>query len=499
MKFWKLSFHGAMAAMLVACSAVPSGDKPADKTTPPAGTDTKAPYEITWMTPLFAAETIKADDPRIKKVEELTGTRLNIIWSPTQAYNDKVNASIAGGDLPKVMSVIEYRSPVISNAVKSGVFWELGPYLEQYPNLKRMNKGIVESTKYGGKIYGIYRQRPLSRDAVIIRKDWLDNLGLPMPKTVDDLIAVAKAFTEQDPDQNGKKDTLGFTEQLDLYVLEYMNLWKGGYNRWGVENGTFVPHFATQAYMEAMKAVKRLYDEKLINQDFVIAKSSQNEENFASGKAGIIINAYNVLDRTYANITKLHPKASVVLINRIEGVKGPKVLGGSGFAGINMIPKSKVKTEEELKKVLTFLDQMNSEEIQNVLRWGIRGTHYELINGKAKELVQEKLHFSSYRQIRMLEDKLYPAELEGLAARYAEVESDNDKIAVLNPTVGLESKTYSELGGTLDKIYQDARNKFILGAIDEKGFAKAIEDWKKSGGDKVIEEYNKEYAEQNKK
>ncbi|TBL80758.1 extracellular solute-binding protein [Paenibacillus thalictri] len=492
----RLCMGFAVVSMISACGNAAAPAK-TDKEGP-ASASTAAPFEVTWMTELFAPEPIKADDPRIKKVEALTGTKLSINWVPSQAYSDKVNTSIAGGDLPKVLSVSDIRMPVISNAVKSGVFWELGPYLDAYPNLKRMESGILDGTKYGGKIYGIYRYRPLSREAVIIRKDWLDALGLPLPKTPEDLYNIAKAFTEQDPDKNGKKDTYGFTDASALYVLNYMNLWQGGYNKWGIEKGVFVPNFMTPAYMQAMKSVKRLYDEKLINQDFIIAKNNQSEENFAGGKAGIIIGAYNILDRTYGNLTKLFPQAKVELITQIQGVNGPKVIGGSGHNGINLIPKNTVKTEEDLKKVLAFLDKICGEEIQNILRWGIEGTDYTMVNGKAKDLTKDTVHFSSYRQLRMLEDKLIPAELSGLAERYAQVEAENDKIAVLNMTNGLESKTYSEMGGTLDKNIEDARNKFLLGAIDEKGFQKAIDDWKKAGGDKVIEEYSKQYAERGK-
>ena len=73
-----------------------------------------------------------------------------------------------------------------------------------------MNKLINKNASIDGKLYGIYRERPLSRQGIVIRKDWLDNLGLDMPKTVDELYETAKAFTEKDPDQNGKNDTIGF-------------------------------------------------------------------------------------------------------------------------------------------------------------------------------------------------------------------------------------------------------------------------------------------------
>jgi hypothetical protein len=55
--------------------------------------------------------------------------------------------------------------------------------------------------------FGVYRARDAMRTAVNLRKDWLDKLGLEIPKTTDDLYEVAKAFTELDPDGNGVDDT----------------------------------------------------------------------------------------------------------------------------------------------------------------------------------------------------------------------------------------------------------------------------------------------------
>lgn len=58
-----------------------------------------------------------------------------------------------------------------------------------------------------GKHYGI----PYSRQAqtLMIRTDWLKKLGLKAPKTWQQMLAVAKAFADRDPDGDGKKDTYG--------------------------------------------------------------------------------------------------------------------------------------------------------------------------------------------------------------------------------------------------------------------------------------------------
>lgn len=93
----------------------------------------------------------------------------------------------------------------VRNALKAGVFWEVSPYLDEFPNLAAISQETRTSASIEGKLYGIPFQKAVARNGVVIRKDWLDKLGLAVPKTTDELMEVAKAFTEKDPDGNGKR------------------------------------------------------------------------------------------------------------------------------------------------------------------------------------------------------------------------------------------------------------------------------------------------------
>lgn len=54
-----------------------------------------------------------------------------------------------------------------------------------------------------------------------VRQDWLDQLGLKPPRTMEDAITIAKAFVEGDPDGNGLKDTIGLSgNKTNLYTLD---------------------------------------------------------------------------------------------------------------------------------------------------------------------------------------------------------------------------------------------------------------------------------------
>ncbi|MNI15647.1 Lipoprotein LipO precursor [compost metagenome] len=81
-----------------------------------------------------------------------------------------------------------------------------------------------------------------------------------------------------------------------------------------------------------------------------------------------------------------------------------------------------------------------------------------------------------------------------IVSKYKKMFKDNASIAVANPAESFQSATLAEKGSEITKIIQDARIKFIMGTLDEAGWNQAVEQWKKSGGDKVIEEYTAQYV-----
>ncbi|UUZ86731.1 extracellular solute-binding protein [Paenibacillus sp. P26] len=80
-----------------------------------------------------------------------------------------------------------------------------------------------------GKIWGIPRGVPAVHYPIWVRSDWMKKLNLKMPQTIDELEAVLKAFKEQDPDGNGKADTIPMMTDLNGIKMAFL----GGF----VENG----------------------------------------------------------------------------------------------------------------------------------------------------------------------------------------------------------------------------------------------------------------------
>jgi putative aldouronate transport system substrate-binding protein len=471
-----------------------------------AKTSSEKPAEITMMNSYYTMEDPKADNVVLKQLENHIGSKLNITWVPNAAYNDKVMASISANNLPQVLTVLsDIKTPAIINSLRKGMFWEIGPYLKDYPNLSKINPIVIGNVSIDGKVYALPRTRTLAREGIVYRQDWLDNLGMKRPETIDEFYKMAKAFTEGDPDKNGKKDTYGFVEQKALNGLKLFAAWFGAPNGWGLVDGKLAPDFTTSEYMDALKFYKKLYDENLMNRDFAVTEGSKRDQEITSGKAGSIWNVLdNVVNPKYTDVQKLFPQAQLNFIPRVDGPKGPRVFTWyGGYTGFFLFPKSVIKDEAELKRILAAMDKMNDKEGLDLIAWGILDRHYKMENNKPVR-INEKLFQDEIQgaiQLNVLQTSEYatqgvqtPMELE-----INKWFKENEKIVVADPTQSLISETDTQRGSELLKIISDANIKFIMGVLDQKGWEQEIERWKTSGGNKVIEEMNVEYSKAQKK
>lgn len=463
--------------------------------------DETKPTEISIMAPLHFPHSPSQES--VALLEQLTGTKLELNWVPDGIYSDKMNTALTTNSLKKVMFVkyIDYLS--VKNSIRTGAFWEIGPYLELFPNLKQLDRNILSQTAVDDKIYGLYTERQSSRQGIILRKDWLSELGLKEPTTIEQLYDILYAFTYKDPDRNGKDDTIGLTDRNDLIYGAFKTLssYFGTPNNWELTDRTFVPEFETQGYIDTMNFMKKLYDEKLINVDFPVTSKDVQRELLIRGNAGVYIGAMTDVQRLYEEAKQFNAEVEFTVVNRIEGPLGYRIWSIPNFNGLYLFSKKAIPTEEELLKVLSFFDRTMDADVANLLHYGMRDKHYYIENDMV--ILPEELAALRTKEI----DALYSLMIADLGNSnlmevatqhhlwsYAEqLVEDNNQFIVPDPTIGLESMTYDERGGELYKIISDATYNYILGSIDEAGFKQQVELWRKNGGNKIISEYTADY------
>jgi putative aldouronate transport system substrate-binding protein len=468
---------------------------------------------INVMAKLFGT----APDPKgelQQAVEKHIGKKLNITWVPNADYNEKLNVTLASNSLPDVMGVNE-KNPTFVRAAEAGAFWDLTDKLDKYPNLKPANERTGLNSSVNGKIYGIYRTRPLLRSAVVYRKDWAAKLGLQEPQTVDDLYRMAKAFTERDPDGNGKKDTYGLIipKWPGFYAsnspYDTMETWFGAPNGWGERGGKLVPGFDTEEFYQANRFMKKWVDEGLVNKDFATLDAGSWNDPFIQGKGGIIIDV-NVRGTDLAGrFRQANPKDmdKVAMVGNMKRSDGQKFsLAFTGYLDVLAISKQRIRTEEQLDQVLQTLDKLQDETGGALLTHGIQGRNYNLEDGKAVLINQDD------PQVKTLQNDVDKAFIQ-LGSRYSvggslfptkfptEAEQklfdlrdtlmqEDLKTAVHNPALPVLAPTQIEKGQTLDLIVPDARIKYLSGAITEEQLRAEVKRWYDGGGTQVAQEIN---------
>ncbi|HZG86247.1 extracellular solute-binding protein [Paenibacillus sp.] len=466
-----------------------------------AAPEEEKPFTISIMSVLHTRH--QPTDVVLREVERMTNTKLDIRWVPGEIYYEKLNAAMATGSLPMSVSTgsqLFYKE--LKDAVRHGKFWEIGPHLNKYDNLSRLDEKVMRNTAVDGKLYGLYQERPSSRQGIIYRKDWLDRLGMEPPETVDELFEMLTAFAERDPDGDGQRNTIGLAERNDLVFGAFKTVasYYGTPNNWGIRGGRVEPEFMFPGYMDAMKFMRSLRERGAVNPDFAVTSKIAQRKLFIEGVAGAYIGSLGDAGELAREALKHDPEAKFGLLNRIEGPRGLGVWSIPGYGAAILFPKSAIPTESDLERVLTFYDSLMEPEIYHLLTYGIKDRHYTIVDGRAKIVADPETMEIEVRPLTSLQiggpstiDGLKVNGPDELSAHAEQLIDDNERFLIDDPTVGLESKTYDEIGSRLQEIITDATYRYMLGHIDEAAFQDAVEEWRASGGERMIEEFTAQY------
>lgn len=462
---------------------------------------------LTIMGAAYKNKSADSNSPVVKALEEYLGAKLDITWVASQGYDEKVTATMASGEYPMVMQVGTRSSSVIQNS-RAGSFWEVGEKMmdkEKYPNLSKANPLVMHNISIDGKVYGLYKGRDLGRAGVSIRQDWLDNLGLETPKTIDDLTEVLRAFTEDDPDGNGVKDTYGMIVTAYSGPLDNLIVWCGAPNKygWNPETQKLEPSFMFDEYMEALDLMKSWLDKGYINQDMATRAADKWDEDFLNGHAGVIIDVADRARRLQTNIAKINPDAVVDVFGSvaIDDNSERRVLPTTGYSGFFVLPKASLSDEAQLDKALSLIDRMEDATATDLVNYGIKDRHYTIGDDGYIVINSDESLKQEYYDLNQL--VTYIGDNSNLKVPYAnktaekveQVLEDNAQYSVVNPAESYVSKAYSLSGPQMDAVISQANISYIMGNISKDQWYDQIEKWEKMGGKQVIKEINEAYQE----
>lgn len=262
------------------------------------------PITLTMWATLRKAVSIMTDFNQkacFEEMEKATGIHIEWKHPPAGQEKDQFNLMVASNDLPDLIWTSYFKSP--SYAVSNKLVVPLNDYLDKYaPNYKKVMEKFPNFKKamytdeevLPGFGFAVPYLEQNIIDGPMIRKDWLDRLGLKIPETIDDWETVLTAFRDKDPNGNGKPDEIPFDSSKNVSILKFAFAWgvkadfyiEGNFQSGKVKYGPLEP-----AFRDYITKMNDWYKKGLINKDYLVTDSKLFEANVTGNKTGSTIGA----------------------------------------------------------------------------------------------------------------------------------------------------------------------------------------------------------------
>jgi putative aldouronate transport system substrate-binding protein len=468
-----------------------------------------------------------------KLFSDMLGVNYKNKWTvDSSKSSEKFNVAIASNDLPDHMLVDINQ---MGRLMKNDQLEDMTPYYQAYTtellrkNLELNNKsGFIPGSK-DGKMYSI----PLTQDFYIqvpimfLRKDWLQKLNLPIPKTIDEVKNVMKAFVEKDPDGNGKNDTYGISldkglgttfDSMTAAFKAYRAMWIKD-SSGNLVYGSIQPEMKT-----ALKYLQEMFKEGLIDPEFAAKERSKVMQEVGAGKSGIFFGPFTSPNNTL-RFTRDHTLTSdwvgqSIPIGADGKVLPPRIERGNVWMAVR---KGAKHPEALLKSMSLWAELWMDIGKYNKTFYDIQGSDkyapYQ-IHGLARPFFDDPYkNLNIAKQFREAYAKNDPSlvkhpdgiwkwkEWEKKSSSgwaymaYAQqsfptIESYKDQYQE-NLFYGPPTETMEKRSATLDKLEYETFIKIIMGAAPIDEFDNFVKLWKSLGGDQIVQEVNA-YAKMNK-
>lgn len=368
-----------------ASSGVSSSSSPAASGT--ASSSTGERLELNWfiMAPGNAVLPEGGDDFITGTIEDKFNVDLNIQYMAAGSdYDNKLNLLIASNDTPDLFLSTGTAS---QKFIQDGIAADMTAYVtpEKMPNYFKWVSEL-ELQRYA--VENQFARAPVIFPREVyrsyyIRQDWLDKLGLNMPKTYDETLEVMRAFTNDDPDGNNKKDTYGFgtVGNGTSASLEFPQWIENGLiGATMIKDNQFVDVQTAPEVQGVLQDIKDATREGIVDPGWFLMKGTEHIDKAASGKLGIVVGAtknfaFDSNPTSLQNMSKaVNPQADWEPFHPFATTgTWPENLPVTAFM---FAADTAEKTPAKIERMTQILDWIASEEGFLLINYGQEGKHY---------------------------------------------------------------------------------------------------------------------------
>ncbi|MFD7245572.1 extracellular solute-binding protein [Streptomyces massasporeus] len=435
----------------------------------------------------------KGDNAYYTAMNDLIG--VDIAWQNQDGntYDEKLGAVLASSDLPDVVVIPSWNmGGKIPSAIISK-FADLGPYLsgdaiKKYPNLAAVPSGAWQYSIFGGKLRGLPQPAPAVPGIVpFYRKDVFDKEGYELPKSPDEFLALAKEISRP-------KAKVWACDDMKWSAFQFFGVLSGSEKPlgWNLADGKMVYRVETEEYLEALEWVRKLYAAGVVHPDARAVQGTAGDR-FTAGQVLI----YN--DNITSWWGKMAEQAGQKTDFRISGMDifgadgGDPVLWAGSPAGIFAFVNkkaSKAVVEDVLAAANVTAAPYGTKEYM-LTNYGVEGTHYTVKDGvptKNDKGNQEVIN--AYVMLASPAPTIAHPDLPDIAKEQVEWQQRMGAFTKKSTFWGMqitEPARYTNLSNDFEQLEDDT----VRGRKKISDVQQAVSDWKKQGGDKLRDWYQK--------
>lgn len=449
---------------------------------------------------------------------------INVEYAYVAADNSetatKVNLAIASGEIPDFMSV---SAATYQELLEADMIMDLTDVFEQYASdeLKNMmyaDGGVMaENVTEDGRLYGLVQPADYyDQGAVVaIRTDWLEELGMEAPTSIDGLWELAEAFVENNM---GGTCTIGIgaTKEISsMLAMKYIiNAHGGKTSTWMEKDGELVYGLIQPEMKQALSELHDKYASGLLDQEYGTKSEQQLFEDAVSGKSGIVV--CNMTAPFYLdNGIELGQEWSYYPLYAEEGQYSETEVSVA-FSNCVVVSKE-CKNPEAVIKLFNMSIYYATQEGEIYASDGINNLAYPTLLSRVgqnhaiyeaykvyvetgeepEDLTGYEGTFEACDKWRLNQDSegrtlywVFGEEGATQAALSAEIAGGGYFISAYTAAPGEASVKYS---GNLGTMADQMITNIITGAESVDYFDQFVEIWKANGGDEITAEVNEWY------
>lgn len=327
------------------------------------------------------------DTKLYKKLEEITGIHMEFQHPPIGQENEQFKLIVASGDLPDIIDYSDFDKNYpggAEKAINDNIIISLNNYSQYAPNImKYLNSNqlyIKTMTTDSGNMFAIPFSKPTKFLQVYagpqLRGDWLKELGLDIPETIDEWENVLKQFRD-------KKNIIPLTIQIDWIKRSAAFIGAFGipYNYY-VDNGKVQYGPMQPGYKDFLMLMNKWYKEKLLDADFAIQDSKTYNAKITGSKAASYIGSMAGNMAAFMTTARVQEPGYTLVGAPYPVLKeGDAPLFGQSTWPVQahavITPKNKYPVE-----TVKWFDYGFSAEGQLLYNFGIEGESYNMVDGK---------------------------------------------------------------------------------------------------------------------